>query len=510
MEIAHKFHDTIDALLLSYDELEVLNSLLSLSLEDIPVNALLLRTLGLLTSISWIGLESRGSIFLVGDEPDLLEMQAQIGLERAIRLQCRRVPFGRCHCGLAASTRQIQFAACIDDRHDIHYEGMRNHGHYCVPILFGDRLLGVMNLYLKPGHRESAKEAEFLAAITNTLAGIIIRRESDAAHQRSQRDLELLIKNVPAIVFKGYVDGFMDLYDGKVEEMTGYPRRDFESKKLKWTDLILKEDADKARADFIKAIKSCQPYTREYRIKCYDGKVIWIQERSHIVFNQKGRVEFISGILLDITKLKRGEEDLRESFEKLQKTLRGMVGALSSVLEMRDPYTAGHQKRVAQLACAIGKELGFSEEQVEGMRMIGLLHDIGKIAVPAEILTKPGKINDLELNIIRMHAEAGYNIIKDIEFPCPVAESILQHHERMDGSGYPKGLSGPDMLIQARILAVADVVEAMSSHRPYRPGLGIENALKEIGQNKSILYDPAIVDICLKLFTQKGFEFEQP
>ena len=181
--------------------------------------------------------------------------------------------------------------------------------------------------------------------------------------------------------------------------------------------------------------------------------------------------------------------------------------ALISALEMRDPYTAGHQRRVTQLACAIGKELGFSEEQTEGMRMIGFLHDIGKIAVPAEILTKPGKISEHEFSLIKTHVEAGFNILKEIHFPCPVAEAIAQHHERLDGSGYPKGLSGPDILIQARILAVADVVEAMASHRPYRPGLGIKKALEEITEKKGILYDPQVVEACIKLFTEKGFEF---
>jgi len=202
------------------------------------------------------------------------------------------------------------------------------------------------------------------------------------------------------------------------------------------------------------------------------------------------------------------EEERKRVKQKLQKTLEETIYALASAIEMRDPYTAGHQKQVTKLACAIAKEMGLSKEQIEGIRMAGLIHDIGKISIPSEILTKPGKLNDLEYSLIKTHPQAGYNILKGIEFPWPVAQIVLQHHERMDGSGYPQGLCGKDVLLEARILAVADVVEAMSSHRPYRPAYGIDKALEEISKNKGILYDPEVVNACLRLFNQKGFKFD--
>jgi putative nucleotidyltransferase with HDIG domain len=174
-------------------------------------------------------------------------------------------------------------------------------------------------------------------------------------------------------------------------------------------------------------------------------------------------------------------------------------------LEIRDPYTFGHQRRVTHLATAIAKEMALSPDQIEGIAVAGNLHDIGKINVPSEILNKPGKLSDIEFALIKSHPQAGYEIVKDIEFPWPVAEVLLQHHERMNGSGYPRGLAGGDILLEARIMAVADVVEAMASHRPYRPTLGIDKALEEIVQNKGILYDPDVVDACLKLFKEKGF-----
>jgi PAS domain S-box-containing protein/putative nucleotidyltransferase with HDIG domain len=210
----------------------------------------------------------------------------------------------------------------------------------------------------------------------------------------------------------------------------------------------------------------------------------------------------------ELAERKRAEEELRQSYQKLQKALEGTIHTLASAIEMRDPYTAGHQRRVTQLACAIAKEMGLAEKQIEGLRMAGLIHDIGKITIPAEILSKPGQLNDLEWGVIKAHPKVGYDILKTVEFPWPVAETVLEHHERIDGSGYPQGLSGKDILMKARILAVADVVEAMASHRPYRPARGIDKALEEISQNRDILYDPEVVDICLELLIKKGFEFE--
>lgn len=199
---------------------------------------------------------------------------------------------------------------------------------------------------------------------------------------------------------------------------------------------------------------------------------------------------------------------LEESLEKMQRVLKQTVGALSTALEVRDPYTAGHQKNVAWLAGAIAKEMGLPREQIEGIYVAASLHDIGKINVPSEILTKPGKISEIEFELIKGHSEVGYNIVKDIEFPWPVAEILLQHHERIDGSGYPCGLQGKDMCIEAKILSVADVVEAMSSHRPYRPAIGIDEALKEISTNKGVLFDSDVVDACLRLFKEEGFKLK--
>ena len=214
------------------------------------------------------------------------------------------------------------------------------------------------------------------------------------------------------------------------------------------------------------------------------------------------------GMLRDITERKRVENDLKQSSLRLGQALGSIINVVGATVELKDPYTAGHQKRVADLARSIATEMALSKDQIEGIRIAGIIHDIGKISVPAEILSKPGKLNENEFYLIKNHAQVGYEILKDIEFQWPIAQIVYQHHERMDGSGYPRGLKGEDIILEARILAVADAVEAMASHRPYRPALGIDKALEEISQKKGILYDPDVVDVCLKLFSENKFKFE--
>ncbi len=202
-------------------------------------------------------------------------------------------------------------------------------------------------------------------------------------------------------------------------------------------------------------------------------------------------------------------ESIRRNHSELEKAMNGIIHAMSLVVESRDPYTAGHQRRVAELARSVANEMGLSEWQVMGVYVTGLLHDVGKVAVPSEILSKPGKINQHEYNIIKSHCQVGYEILQKIDFPWPVTTAILQHHERLNGSGYPAGISGGEIILEARILGVADVVEAMSSHRPYRPALGLSRALKEIASKRGILYDPQVVDACLSLLAKDETAFDQ-
>lgn len=197
--------------------------------------------------------------------------------------------------------------------------------------------------------------------------------------------------------------------------------------------------------------------------------------------------------------------ELRESERRLRVNLLDSITALASTLEMRDPYTGGHQQRVARLAVAIARELGLSEERLEAINLASVVHDVGKIQIPSEILSKPGRLNALEYSLIKMHPQNGYDILKTISFPWPIAQMVLEHHERMDGSGYPQGLKGDCSLLESRIIAVADTVEAMASHRPYRPGLGIDAALQEILDFRAVKYDAQVVDACVRLFREKQY-----
>jgi putative two-component system response regulator len=204
----------------------------------------------------------------------------------------------------------------------------------------------------------------------------------------------------------------------------------------------------------------------------------------------------------------RAQEELQQSLDKLRKAIEGIINVIAITVETRDPYTAGHQRRVANLAAAIARELGLSQDHIDGINMAGVIHDCGKISVPAEILSKPTTLNEMEFNIIKTHSQIGYDILKTIDFPWPVEQIVLQHHERINGSGYPQGLQDKDIIIEAKIISVADVVEAMASNRPYRPALGIEEASKEISRNSGILYHPDVVDACLKVISSGRFTFE--
>jgi PAS domain S-box-containing protein/putative nucleotidyltransferase with HDIG domain len=238
-----------------------------------------------------------------------------------------------------------------------------------------------------------------------------------------------------------------------------------------------------------------------------NGTKTYVHQNVTPIREESGEISGIALAFSDITRSKLAEEELKKSWEKQKSAMEGTVQAMAYTIETRDPYTAGHQRRVTKLACAIADEMKLSANQKEGVRLAGGLHDLGKIYVPAEILAKPGKLSPVEYNIIKTHPQVGFDIIKSIEFPWPIAEFILQHHERMDGSGYPNGLKGEEIHLEARILAVADVIEAMATHRPYRAALSIEEALDEITKNQENKYDKDVVQACLNVFKKK-FAFD--
>ena len=283
-----------------------------------------------------------------------------------------------------------------------------------------------------------------------------------------------------------------------------------------------------------------------YKIITSDGRVIWVKDQANIEFHFQDRINLSLGLLTVVSKEMEAEDELKrhhdhlesmvlkrtselmllnkqlkqeiverklaeyklkQSNNQLENNLDEMVRAMSLTVEERDPYTAGHQRRATELAVALAREMGLSAHQCKGLRMAGLIHDMGKIAIPAEILSKPGGLNNVEFQLIQRHPQVGYDILKQFDFPGAVDQIVLQHHERLNGSGYPQGLAGDNILLEARILCIADVVETIESHRPYRAGLGIDEALQEISRNRGKLYDPHGVDACLHQFKAKNFQY---
>lgn len=314
-----------------------------------------------------------------------------------------------------------------------------------------------------------------------------------------------VVENAHDAIYIINQDGFQ-YANPAFEKLAGWKKEELCKKEFNFWNIVHREDKKliKEKKEAWKKGREV-PSSYEFRIISKDGEERVVEANS-IYIGKDGNSKEI-GILRDITERKQAEEERKKSFERLRRALEQTVSALASAVEMRDPYTAGHQKRVTELACAIAEEMGLSKDQIEGLHMAGIIHDVGKMIVPGEILSKPGRLTEIDFSMIKTHPKVGYDILKTVEFPYPVAQIVLQHHERMDGSGYPAGLKGKEILLEARILAVADVIEAISSHRPYRAPLGINKALKEISKNKGILYDPEAVDACLKLLKEKGFKF---
>lgn len=286
------------------------------------------------------------------------------------------------------------------------------------------------------------------------------------------------------------------------KKLTGWNKKELSRKEFNFWKIVHPDDIKLLKE---KRIGKEMLSVTEFRIMAKSGEEKVVEANTVIIGRNGEKKEM--GILRDISVRKKIEEERAQNFERSKRNLEETINALALAVEMRDPYTAGHQKRVTQLACAIAEEMDLPEEKIEGIRMAGAIHDVGKVLIPAEILSRPGLLSKIDFSMIQIHPKVGYDILKTIEFPYPVAQIVLQHHERMNGSGYPEGLTGKKILLEARVLGVADVVEAISSRRPYRAALGTKRALNEVYKKRGILYEPEAVDACLRLFIEKGFKF---
>ncbi len=313
----------------------------------------------------------------------------------------------------------------------------------------------------------------------------------------SERRHRSYVAEAPYGVFVSDQEGHYVEVNRAAAELTGYSQEELTH--LSISDVVAAESRDWGRGHFERLVKTGHSSgTGLFRRK--DGTT-----RHFRVDAVRLSATRYLGFIVDVSEQQRAEDEIIAGAAQLEQTLTATIAALGAVTELRDPYTAGHQRRVAQLASAVAAELGWDEERIGTMQTAGQLHDVGKIIVPAEILNKPGRLTDVEMQLVRGHAAASAALIAGIDFGGPVAAIVNQHHERLDGSGYPSGVAGAHILPEARVLAVADVVEAMASHRPYRPALGIDAALEEVSAGAGVRYDADVVAACERLFNEKRF-----
>ena len=339
----------------------------------------------------------------------------------------------------------------------------------------------------------------------------IYKHDTEKRLLESERWLATTLRSIGDAVLTTDEKGLIRFFNPVAEGLTGLRSQDCLGRAFHEAVHIMGEEGGEEIKDIVAATLAQGQGFRPKSpllLTSANGSLRPIDLTSSVIHGDNNDALGVVLVMRDITERKNSEEALRKSLSDLRRTLEETVTALAVTTEKRDPYTSGHQQRVAKLASAMAREMGLPAEQVEGIRVASLLHDIGKIYIPAEILSKPATLTSMEMGIMKTHPEVGYDILKGVSFPWPVAEIVLQHHERMDGSGYPRGLGNGEILPEARIIMVADVVEAMSSHRPYRAALGLTQALEEIIRFLGKRYEKEAAEACLELFQSRGFRFD--
>jgi PAS domain S-box-containing protein/putative nucleotidyltransferase with HDIG domain len=339
----------------------------------------------------------------------------------------------------------------------------------------------------------------------------ITRDISERKHTRemllkSEERYRNILESIEESYFELDLAGNFIFFNDALCRMTGYSSKELMG--MNNRRYTTPKTAQQLYAVFSKIYATGKPEKiNNYEVIKKGGEIMINDMSASLLLNASGRPVGFRGVARDITEHIKRERELKESYENLQHMLEEIIRTLAFTVEVRDPYTAGHQRRVAQLADSISRKMGLPPEEARGVRMAALIHDVGKVQIPGELLSKPGPLSSNEMDLVKTHPSVGSSILKEIQFPWPISDIVLQHHGRMDGSGYPLGIGRGDMSTEAKIIAVADVVEAMVSHRPYRSALGLEKAIEEISNNKGTLYDTEVVEACLSILTEDGFTF---
>ena len=392
--------------------------------------------------------------------------------------------------------------------------------HFIIMTGYGDIKVAVE--MMKLGVKDYIiKDSNFLDLIPNAAKRVVNDLENEmkltkaeSALKSSEESYRLLAESVNDLIWKADLDLKFTYVSQSVIRMLGYSPEELLNVKI---EKLLTKDSIRRLHEFYNKVIHKKEGNNHINSKSQmieleqvkkSGATVWTEISVSLIYDSNKHVNGFMGVTRNITERKTAEKKIAQSFKDLRNLLEASIQAMGKATEIKDPYTAGHQRRVSILSYEISKRMNLPEEKCEGVRLAAAIHDFGKIYVPAEILSKPGILSENELCIIKSHPEVGFDILKTIDFPWPIAKIVLQHHERINGSGYPNGIKGDKISIEAKIISVADVVEAMASHRPYRPALGLKEAIKEIKKNKGILYDPKVVDICIEIITSVNFKFE--
>lgn len=465
----------------------------------------------------------RGMIMLTNKQKDRLVYSVSYGYNPKDEDYLKNIQFhlDNPHSkGTAVKAFRNQKPVLVNDLSDIENElsprsldfvrTMGSQSFICVPIVYAGESLGVLvvdNVQSKKPLDQT--EMSLLMGIAPQI-GISIRNA--VSHQKireSEERFRSLSENAPDIIYAIGIKGEFTYINPAIETILGYRPEDIIGKYF--IDIARKKDVYRSIKAFKQVRDRKQTIKGETGILLHkDGTERYFSFSCAPNFDSEGNFIGVVGTFKNLTDIRTSEMELKRSLDKLQSAMSSTIDAISIIVESRDPYTAGHQRRVAQLAAAIAGGLGLSEERIDFIRMGSLIHDIGKIYIPAEILTKPAKLNEIETAMMRSHPAVAWKILKQVDFIPVIVDMVYEHHERMDGSGYPLGISGERILLESRIIAVADMVEAMISHRPYRAARGTTAAIEEIKKQRGIALDTKVVDACLKLFEEQGFKFKQP
>lgn len=464
----------------------------------------------------------RGMIMLASKQKDCLVYTVSYGYNPKDEDYLRNIKFhldNPLSKGVAVRAFKKQKPILVNDVSDIESDlspkslefvrNMATKSFICIPIVYKEESMGILLVDNVQSKKPlSQTEVSLLMGIAPQIGISINNAFSYQKIKESEDRFRSLSENAPDIIYTLGINGEFTYINPAIEMILGYRPEEVIGKYF--INFTRKEDMSRSIKAFKQVRDQRQIIKQEMGILLHkDGTERYFSVSCAPNVDSQSNFTGVVGTLKNLTDIRRSEMELKKSLEKLQFAMSSTIDAISLIAESRDPYTAGHQRRVAQLSVAIAGKRGFTEERIELIRMGSLIHDIGKLYIPSEILTKPGRLNSIEFNMMKSHPVVGYKILKKVDFIPAIVDMVYQHHERMDGSGYPLGISGESIIPESRIIAVADTVEAMASHRPYREALGVVAALEEIKERRGTAFDAKVVDACLELFERQRFDFKE-